>query len=106
MKFEIDDMNKLEGKNVEYINPKTPSSVLIATPMYGGNAPGQYTISIINTINHLSNNSCETYLANLTNESLITRARNELVRMFLNDSKCTHIMFIDARYAVPGRSRV
>ena len=30
------------------------------------------------------------------NESLIPRARNELVRLFLEETKCSHIMFIDA----------
>ena len=30
------------------------------------------------------------------NESLITRARNELARMFLDDEKFTHLMFIDS----------
>tara|TARA_R100001510_G_C7627462_1_gene187028 strand:+ start:380 stop:1201 length:822 start_codon:yes stop_codon:yes gene_type:complete len=101
-------MKDLELKNLKTFNieegsshlnissPKSLPSVLIATPMYSGQCTGQYTISIINTINNLSVNNCETYLANITNESLITRARNELVRMFLEDSKCTHIMFIDA----------
>jgi hypothetical protein len=38
----------------------------------------------------------EAFLANLMNESLITRARNELVRMFLKNTDCTHLMFVDA----------
>jgi GT2 family glycosyltransferase len=35
-------------------------------------------------------------ITTLRNESLITRARNILTAMFLEDSSCTHLMFIDA----------
>ena len=94
--YQIRSGNFLSDEMINISKPTVAPSVLVATPMYGGQCTGQYTISIINAINNLSVNNCETYLANITNESLITRARNELVRMFLEDSKCTHIMFIDA----------
>ena len=71
-------------------------SILIATPMYGGMCTGHYTIATINTINNLRERKVEAFLANLMNESLITRARNELVRMFLKNTDCTHLMFVDA----------
>ena len=79
------------------IAPKTKrKSILIATPMYGGMCTGHYTIATINTINNLRERKVEAFLANLMNESLITRARNELVRMFLKNTDCTHLMFVDA----------
>ena len=70
--------------------------IFVATPMYGGMCTGHYTIATINTINNLRKRKVEAFLANLMNESLITRARNELVRMFLKNTDCTHLMFIDA----------
>ena len=102
--YQIRSGNFLSDETLNISKPTVPPSVLIATPMYSGQCTGQYTISIINAINNLSVNNCETYLANITNESLITRARNELVRMFLEDSKCTHIMFIDADMQFPAEA--
>ena len=37
-----------------------------------------------------------TYISTITNESLVTRARNILVAMFLANKDATHLMFIDA----------
>jgi len=71
-------------------------SILVATPMYGGMCTGHYTIALMNSINTLKGLQVETLLASLMNESLIPRARNELVRLFLNETQCSHIMFIDA----------
>ena len=92
--FTIGDYVSEMGLNVgEQTKEK---SILIATPMYGGMCTGHYTIATINTINNLRERKVEAFLANLMNESLITRARNELVRMFLKNTDCTHLMFIDA----------
>ena len=78
--FTIEDYVSKTGLNVgEQTKEK---SILIATPMYGGMCTGHYTIATINTINKLRERKVEAFLANLMNESLITRARNELVRMF------------------------
>ena len=73
-----------------------PPCILIATPMYGGMCTGHFTLGVINVMNRFRELKIECHLANLMNESLITRARNELARMFLNDEKFTHLMFIDS----------
>jgi|TARA_X000001388_G_scaffold64466_2_gene50698 hypothetical protein len=86
----VSKMNVNVGKQTK------KQSILIATPMYGGMCAGHYTIATINTINNLRERKVEAFLANLMNESLITRARNELVRMFLENTDCSHLMFIDA----------
>ena len=65
----------------------------IATPMYGGNCTAGYTSSMLNLAKVLP------YDHNfITNESLVTRARNMLVHNFLA-SDCTHLLFIDADVA-------
>ena len=73
-----------------------PPCILIATPMYGGMCTGHFTLGVINVINRFRQLKIECHLASLMNESLITRARNELARMFLDDEKFTHLMFIDS----------
>ena len=70
-------------------------SLMIATPMYGGQCMGAYAKACIDL-----NTVCMKYGVNvqfmyLFNESLITRARNYLVDEFLR-STATHLMFIDS----------
>lgn len=72
------------------------NSILIATPMYGGMCTGHYTIALMNSIDTLKKLKVETLLASVMNESLIPRARNELVRLFLEQTKCSHLMFVDS----------
>jgi hypothetical protein len=77
-----------------------PTSVMIATPMYGGMCTGMYVNSLLQTCQHLRDNGVEVTWAHLTNESLITRARNELARVFL-ELGFDYLMFIDADIAFP-----
>jgi hypothetical protein len=70
-------------------------SLMVATPMYGGQCMGSYAKACIDL-----NTVCMKYGVNvqfmyLFNESLITRARNYLVDEFLRSS-ATHLMFIDS----------
>lgn len=69
--------------------------LFLATPCYGGQCTNYYLSSMY----YLSRALCDIELYNIlatsANESLITRARNRLVRLFL-DTDCTHLMFIDA----------
>jgi hypothetical protein len=68
--------------------------ICIATPMYGGNAKSQYVASVSELINTLARAGHQVYQIAVTNESLITRARNTLVYEFLKtDSEA--LLFID-----------
>ena len=70
-------------------------SIMVATPMYGGMCTGHYTQGLIKTIAKLRELQVPVFWAQIMNESLITRARNELVRLFL-EHKHDYLMFIDA----------
>jgi glycosyltransferase involved in cell wall biosynthesis len=74
---------------------ETRPSIMIATPMYGGMCTGHYTQGLIKTISKLRELQVPVYWAQIMNESLITRARNDLVRLFL-EHKHDYLMFIDA----------
>ena len=91
--FTIDDGSK-GSLNIGQQTIK--QSVMIATPMFAGQCTGHFTIATINAINEMKARGTEMFLANIMNESLIIRARNELVRMFLDKTSCSHIMFIDS----------
>ena len=75
--------------------------IMIATPMYGGLCTASYVSGLLSTIASMQSRGIQVYWSQMTNESLITRGRNELVRLFL-ESECDHLMFIDADIGFKG----
>jgi hypothetical protein len=71
------------------------NKLFIATPMYGGMCAGMFTKAIADLTALCAVNGIEIMLYFLSNESLITRARNYCCDAFLR-SGATHLMFIDA----------
>jgi hypothetical protein len=69
--------------------------VLIGTPAYGGMLTESYFQSILNLKNHAFALGLDVSIMTLTNESLVTRARNEIVAAFMADDY-TDLLFIDA----------
>jgi hypothetical protein len=69
--------------------------IRIATPMYGGNAKSVYITSTTNLVNELARAGHTVEQMSLTNESLITRARNTAAHSFL-ESDCDALLFIDS----------
>jgi hypothetical protein len=70
-------------------------AVMIATPCYGGACAEPYMRSVVELVGYLSRSGIRYSLVTLVNESLITRARNRLVRIFL-ESDATHLFFVDS----------
>jgi len=81
---------------------ETKPSLMIATPMYGGMCAGHYVNGLLTTMNKMRSVGVPVYWAQMMNESLITRARNELVRQFM-DTDCDYLMFIDADISFTGQ---
>lgn len=76
--------SKLRGKKV-----------VVATPMYGGLGNAMYFSSVLRLQALMMQHGIHFYHAFMINESLIDRARNGLVRDFL-DSDGEYLLFIDA----------
>ncbi|WP_353217951.1 hypothetical protein [Sandarakinorhabdus sp.] len=74
---------------------------MIASPLYGGLCTVQYVEGLLQTIGSMQARGIPLYWCHLSNESLITRARNELARLFLA-SDYSHLMFIDADMVFDG----
>jgi len=70
-------------------------SITIATPMYGGVCHGAYLKSIFALVNLLGKKGYTVHYSELSNESLITRARNTLTEMFLRTYD-DYLLFIDS----------
>lgn len=84
------------------IDNKRPS-LMIATPMYGGMCTGNFMVGVLQTINKMQSVGVQVYFVQMGNESLITRARNELTRIFL-EKNFDYLMFIDADIGFDGNS--
>lgn len=69
--------------------------IMIGTPMYGGMAMGQYTVSsaILSKLAALV--GCHVEINALFNESLVQRGRNAVSHYFMK-SDCDYLLFIDA----------
>ena len=76
-------------------------TLMIATPMYGGMCTGQFMVGVLQTINKMQSMGVQVYFVQMGNESLITRARNELTRIFL-EKDFDYLMFIDADIGFEG----
>lgn len=70
--------------------------IILATPMYGGTAHGGYVCAVAMLFALCAIKKIEIVIEYMTHESLIPRARNMLVKAFLNHPGSTHLLFIDA----------
>lgn len=79
--------------NVEYLRTCKPH---ICMPCYGGMLTESTFMSYIKWANTCRQLGIDWTVETMTNESLISRARNTLVAKFLSNPDSTHLMFIDA----------
>lgn len=87
---------------VKPVQEKRPS-IMIATPMYGGMCTGAYVQGLLMSMAKMRELGVNVAWCQITNESLITRARNELARVFLA-SDHDYLMFIDADIGFDGEA--
>jgi hypothetical protein len=79
--------------NVDYLRT---TRVHLCMPCYGGMLTESTFMSYIKWANTCRQLGIDWTIETMTNESLISRARNTLVAKFLNNKESTHLMFIDA----------
>lgn len=79
--------------NLDYL--KT-TRVHMCMPCYGGQLTEQTFMSYIKWANTARQLGLDWTVETMTNESLISRARNTLAAKFLHTKESTHLMFIDA----------
>lgn len=77
------------------LNEFRKNKLFVATPMYGGQAHYIYIKSILDLNSKMNALGVECKFSFLSNESLITRARNYMVDEFLR-TDYTHLLFIDS----------
>ena len=79
--------------NIDYLRT---TRVHICMPCYGGQLTEQCFMSYIKWANLCRQLNIDWTVETMTNESLISRARNTLTAKFLHTKESTHLMFIDA----------
>jgi len=84
-----------EERVIQYVKDKTPK-LYILTPCYGSVCYVNYVRCIMATKELLDKFNIPMSIEFCRNDSLVSRARNNLVAKAMNDPNCTHIMFIDA----------
>lgn len=78
------------------INKLRQRGLMIGTPTYGGMCGSPYFISMIDLTNKMLQMSLPMKTCIIENESLITRARNNIAHMFMNQTEFNRLLFIDA----------
>ena len=79
--------------NIDYLRT---TRVHICMPCYGGMLTESTFMSYIKWSNTARQLGLDWTVETMTNESLISRARNTLTAKFLHNKESTHLMFIDA----------
>ena len=79
--------------NVDYLRT---TRVHLCMPCYGGMLTESTFMSYIKWANTARQLNLDWTMETMTNESLISRARNTLVAKFLQNPDSTHLMFVDA----------
>lgn len=80
--------------------------LFICTPCFANSLNVGYLHSILRLKDLLATHNIRHELATIGNESLITRARNYFVSVFLSNPAYTHMMFIDSDITFDARSIV
>lgn len=79
-----------------YLQTNEFPCLYILTPCYGGLCYTTYTRSIMNTVERLKQYNIDIHVEFCNSDSLVSRARNNLIAKAMKNPKTTHIMFIDA----------
>lgn len=87
-----DDPNKVQVD----VDALRKTKVHICMPCYGGMLTESTFMSVVRWGNTARQLNLDWTLETLTNESLISRARNTMVAKFLANEESTHLMFIDS----------
>jgi hypothetical protein len=91
----VDNAQEFESRVKNYISVFKPK-LYILTPCYGGMCHVDYLTCLMQTVEMFRNYNFPLQIEFCKNDSLVTRARNNLVARAMTDKDMTHIMFIDS----------
>jgi len=94
-KIDTENASKaLEDAVINYVKQYKPNLVIL-TPCFGSVCYADFTASLIETFGLLKHYNIPVKIQFCKNDSLVSRARNNLIAKAMHSSDTTHIMFID-----------
>ncbi len=76
--------------------PTSPTHIMVATPCFEGHMTGIYSNSLLKLQQACFQKQIPLTVKNILGDSLIVRARQNLVAYFMENKDATHLLFIDA----------
>jgi len=89
------DAQSFDQKVRDYIQKYKPR-LYILTPCYGSMCYVNYVSCLMNTLNTFRSLNIDVQIEFCKNDSLVSRARNNLIARAMFDQKMTHVLFIDS----------
>lgn len=90
----VNETKNINEKIEQFVNEKKPV-IYILTPCYGSVCYVNYVYSLMMTLEVFRQYKITANVEFCKSDSLVTRARNNLVAKAMNDPNMTHILFID-----------
>lgn len=94
------EINKIntedQDNNIRNFVKEHKPYLYILTPVYGGMCHVNYLTSLMATQDLFNKMSCPLFIEFCKNDSLVPRARNNLIAKAMFNPKTTHILFIDS----------
>jgi hypothetical protein len=88
-------MEAFDAEVKEYVTKYKPV-VYMLTPCYGSLCFVSFMVCLVNTMNLCKSYGIEFHIEFCRNDSLVPRARNNLIARAMANPKATHFMFVDA----------
>ena len=79
-------------------------NIMLGVPAYGGNVHTDFVHSLLGIESARDHELLEYSLMTISNESLITRARNTIISAFYHNKQFTHLFFIDSDLGFPEKT--
>jgi len=98
LNMEINENNEntdIVSRIQNYMRTK-PINLMILTPCYGSQCYVNYVMCLMNTMNLFAKLGLNLKIEFCKNDSLVSRARNNLIAKAMHDKETTHMLFIDA----------
>ena len=98
IKLEVNEPNDKTDilSRIQNYAKTNPLSVVILTPCYGSQCFVNYISSLLNTMSLFTKLGLKLRVEFCKNDSLVSRARNNLIAKAMHDKETTHMIFIDA----------
>jgi hypothetical protein len=87
--------NDSRNKLTNYLTNNKNTKICVLTPCFGDICHVGYIKSLLNTIQVFEKLKIDIHVEFCRNDSLVTRARNNLIAKAMNDKSITHFLFID-----------